>query len=208
MRAGTHLMIDSLLNNFDSLRATPLYVNLDRMLESPNSSELIASLAGSGGYVIKTHYPQFLKHRRDDYEQLIRQVAEKARIITVARDPSETFRSTRSWLASNEASANPINLKQLESANDWSNYESAVAEFNTFWSQFPLLSIDYRRLINPAEFPSIISSISEWIELPHRSRIIPPPPKRAKMRVYVAKAMTRLLGNKAPTINTTIRFAK
>src|SRR4051812_42875729 len=55
MRSGTHLLLDSMFNNFPPLRRTPLFVDFDSYERQALPVDPLRSLRGA---VIKTHYPE------------------------------------------------------------------------------------------------------------------------------------------------------
>lgn len=196
MRAGTHLLIDSILNNFPRYRRFPLFINLDGI---PNGR--IPELLSSGGYLIKTHFPQVGDH--PDRAPLIEAVARRSRILTIYRDPKATYRSTRAWLDEESKGNDMMSVAESEEG-----YNESLRRFNEFWGRFEHLQIDFRDLTSPQKQPETIRQIGEWLGQEPRSPMVFPYPKTAKFKVYTAKALTRIVGRRAPVINTTIRFGR
>ncbi len=198
MRSGTHLLIDTILNNFPRTRWYPLYVELGGYLHQGRIPELLSS----GGYVVKTHFPQV--DDRPEWIRSVEAVARRSRILITYRDQKETYRSTRGWLeAEPEVVGKTMSLAESEDV-----YYESLRRFEDFWGQFEALRISYHDLIDRRRQPELIREIGAWIGQEPRSPMIRPYPKTAKVRPYAAKALTRLIGRHAPVINTTIRFAK
>ena len=197
MRAGTHLLIDSILNNFPRTRRSPLYVDLDSIPNDRIPGTAVVgrircedSLPPGGGW-------------RDERSPLVEAVARQSRILTINRDPKASYRSTRAWL---EAESNVSRMMSVAESEDI--YYESLRRFNEFWARFEHLPIDFHDLTNPQSQPETIRKIGEWIGQEPRSPMIYPYPKTAKLKVYSAKALTRLFGRHAPVVNTTIRFGK
>ncbi len=85
-------------------------------------------------------------------------------------------------------------------------YLEGIERFNDFWSDYSLLKVSFDELINPHMYSNILDKIGILLECDRNDKIIYPFPKNATIRVYFAKAMTRILGRFAPIVNTTIRF--
>ncbi|NOY69172.1 MAG: hypothetical protein GXP53_06720 [Deltaproteobacteria bacterium] len=194
MRSGTHLLIDTILNNFSAYRRRPLYVDLDRLLDEPDGrDERVEQLLGAGAYVVKTHYPQVYCH--PDREPFVLRVARQSNIITVNRKFEQTFRSSSSW-------GHPI-------AEDKDIYRESILRFRRFWSEEPMLEVSFPELTIPLHQKATIENISGYINvgLSDSKPVVVTIPKNKRLKVYIAKLLTRLFGNYSPVINTTIRYA-
>src|SRR5579883_635962 len=76
MRSGTHLLLDSLFNNFPTLRRTPLFIDFDAYERGALPVEPLASISG---VVIKTHFPQI--SLSEPYASTLTALASRAFII-------------------------------------------------------------------------------------------------------------------------------
>jgi hypothetical protein len=203
MRSGTHVLIDLILNNFPKYKRSPLMVMVDQFYWQPveTREKLFEQLYQTGGYVVKTHYPQVGFHqpwRAPHFERLI----PPCRIVTVERDREETYRSSAKWYASEPRDGD------LRVAATREEYERTANLFDEYWKGHEVLRLDFRRVLDPTSTPKLISEIADWIGAEPRSRPVPPFPKNARTRVFVSKALTRMIGRRAPVVNTTLRFAK
>ncbi len=186
-RSGTHLLIDTILNNFRDYKRTPLYVNLDRLEGNPGwTSRLIRC----GGYIVKTHYPQI--RPAAGFEEPLRRVIQHSRLMAPVRDLEAVYQSSLIFGAS---ASRP-------------EFDRQVARFQVFWEQFKVHHVAFDRLTTPGLYPELVAEIGSWIDAEPNARIVYPFPKNRRWKVYTFKALTRLLGRHSPIINTTIAFAK
>lgn len=186
MRSGTHVLIDSILNNVWAYRRRPLYIDLDQFVINgldPNDILL------AGPYVVKTHFPQVQVPGLSEAVQLI---AARSRILIPRRNRDSIIKS--SLLFDADLSAESIN--------------AAFAQFDDFWSRYDHMDVQFARLIHRDQYQAVMSEISKFIGNATRKKLIFPPAKDEKMKVYIIKAMTRLIGKYSPVVNTTISFSK
>ena len=191
MRSGTHLLIDTIINNFSCYRRTPLYVDLDRMLDrSEGRKERIQDLLGGGNYVVKTHFPQV----DDDPSRLdyMLQVFEHGKIVTVHRDVNSVVKSALAW--------------GLLRKSEEGEYRLNIDKFNNYWKNYDLLSLEFEELVDYSLYPGAVAKIGNYLRCQPRSQIIRSISKKRPFAVYLAKASTRFFGRYAPIINTTINF--
>ncbi|WP_123785257.1 hypothetical protein [Pseudazoarcus pumilus] len=186
-RSGTHLLIDTLLNNFEPFRRTPLYVNLDSYVVSGHTIE---SLNESGPYVIKTHYPQSTDPRIADALEML--ISSGSKVIITDRKDSEILKSLEVFLPSLD-----------ENAARKSNHE-----FDIFWKDQDYLRIKFEDIINTFSYTEVVNSISDYLNIKHNESIIFPPGRSELIKAMASKLLTRTLGRHAPVINTTIAFNK
>jgi len=187
MRSGTHLLIDLVLNNFSEYRNSPLYIDLDQYLKNRLS---IDELFGCGNYVIKTHFPQVMHSAKDII--VIRKLASESYIIQPQRDIASISKS-------------------LQKFSYLGNFEDLLLEKNTFeefWKDYTTLQINFRDLLSKENGGSILEDIEAFISQPHRTPPVLPPLNTSIPYIYIIKLLTRLLGKKAPIINTTIQFSR
>lgn len=189
MRAGTHVMIDLLLNNLPAYRVKPLYVNLDRYLRRGDMS-----VHPQAGYVVKTHYP-FTLPQTPPPEHEISAFFDNTLIITVQRDRTEMLKSLARWHATT-----------LDEAR--ARFDHRFDAFDTFWAAREQINVDHHLLFDPDAMQSLIQQIAEQTGTNCAKKFVPPPPREAARRIYLMKAATRLLGRHAFRINTTIHTLK
>lgn len=191
MRSGTHLVIDLILNSFPAYRRAPLYLNLDRLPSLGTGSQ--PDLRDMG-YVIKTHYPANRRRQSPD------RVAELARgsLVIIVRRPLEDIRKSLSrWIA--EEPDHKLLRKQLD------NLDAEVAEFHDFWAGLSPYVIDYGDLFDVDKNRAIVIDIAASLGIAAPEGLTSVVPLSNRYRVYLNKAMTRLIGHRAPRIDTTIR---
>lgn len=147
-------------------------------------------MKSGGNYIVKTHFPQ--NNNQPDRYPILNELFKNCKFVTVQRDINKTYQSTLVW-------------KEL-GANKYVKYLEGIERFNDFWSDYSLLKVSFDELINPHMYSNILDKIGILLECDRNDKIIYPFPKNATIRVYFAKAMTRILGRFAPIVNTTIRF--
>lgn len=193
MRSGTHLLIDTIINNFPQYKRSPLYVDLDSLLREPATRDSqVKKLLEGGGYVVKTHYPQRFVH--PERELFIREIVAHSTIITIERELEEVFRSTASW-----SNINSVAQSQEE-------YINSVARFKSFWNQFESLKINFSEIVKRESYSDLVDKIGNYIDAEPRNNTIYPPLPKDRLYVYFVKFLTRTLGRYSPVVNTTIRF--
>lgn len=185
MRSGTHLLIDLILNNFASYRRDPLYLNLDAYLIERRASQ---GLMNCGAYVAKTHFPQIPVP--DDTLDDLRRFAERAVVLRPVRGLAETHRSLLSF-------GETRSMEELVACK---------AAADAFWDAFDPLDFSFDDLATPSLTADIVTRIAERTGLPLPGRVVVTPDKSQAIRILTAKLLTRLLGHRAPRLNTTIQF--
>lgn len=185
MRSGTHLMLDSLFNNFPALRRVPLFIDFDAY---ERGSLPVGPLAQVRGVVIKTHYPQ--TPLKPDYAIVLAELASRAVIFQPVRPGEQVRKSLAKW----GWNYSPEEFAALEKrfAAFWSPYSPTVAEFSS------LLKIE-----GVAEWLRIVK---ERTGLEPRFEKTPIVPAKTRAGVYVDKILTRFFGCRVPRINTTIGY--
>lgn len=185
MRSGTHLAIDLVLNNLATYRRTPLYVDIDRYFRMP---EPLPDFVGLGSTVIKTHYPQIAES--DEAEATISRLAAEALVVQPVRDLDAVYRSLRRF--------------GYPGSRDELNREAN--RFNAFWNPFSPLRLSFARLADPQGSREALEAIAAEVGLS-----VPPSPKLSPLKshpwsILTTKAITRLLGRRAPRVNTSIQL--
>ncbi|WP_146176307.1 hypothetical protein [Rhodovulum kholense] len=178
-------MIDLLLNNLPAYRNRPLYIDLDQHLRRGQMP-----VDPQAGYVVKTHYP-FTMPGGPFAEDRLRTLFEGALVITIERDQTEIVRSLARWHG-----ATPDQIL--------SRFGDGLDRFRAFWPGRDRVAIDHRTLFDREAMQALLRQIAERTGTDPAPRFVPPPPRDATQRIYLMKATTRLLGARAPRINTTI----
>ena len=186
MRSGTHILIDLILNNFPAYRRQPLYVDLDHYLLADPAADAV--LRG-GCYVLKTHAPNFPLSERG--QEALRQIAEKSYIISPVRLTADVQRSQAAF-----------------GLTDAGDFRLSRQKFDAFWQPYSRLQVPFDELVDPSRCPGLLRRISQYVDQPMPASPRLPPGKDRVFQVLVAKTLTRLLGHRAPVINTTIGFAQ
>lgn len=193
MRSGTHLLIDTILNNFSGFRRNPLYVDLDRLLDDPiHREERIAALLQAGNYVVKTHYPQVRSCPARD--RFMNEVIAGSIVVTVTRHPDDTLRSSRKM-------GLPIACEELE-------YGRSIDRFKEYWAEFPWTEFEFAELVSREKYRGVIASLEHQLGEKSVTTIKYPIPDSRRLSVYMMKGLTRLVGKYSPLINTTITFSR
>ena len=186
-RSGTHLLIDTILNNFALYKRRPLYVDIDHLLDDPTQ---VDRLITCGNYVVKTHFPQV--GDTPLREAQMRRVIACSKIVSPQREDAAVYQSS-------------LAFGTVQSRKE---FEAQKQRFQQFWGELRVYYFTFARLVDRNNFGQLVNELSNVLEMPANSRLVLPYEKRARLKVYTAKLLTRLLGNRAPLINTTIGFAK
>lgn len=185
MRSGTHLLLDSLFNNFPGLRRVPLFLDLDAYERKGLPPEPVALVKG---VVIKTHYPE--TPLAAPYVNALQTLAARAVVYTPRRSSEEVRRSLAKW----GFQFSPEQFAQLEN------------QFKSFWSVFSPTTVEFPSLLTSSGVQTMLTQVAKQTGLTLARPGRPVMPARSRVGVYVDKAMTRLVGSRAPRINTTIGY--
>jgi hypothetical protein len=192
MRSGTHLLIDLILNNFSVYKGSPLYINLEMVLQFGGN---IADVTTAGGSVVKTHFPQAMECI--GREAIISDFLQKQKVILVTRDPLQIKRSLQ-------------NFGQW-GAEEVTKFDQIHREFQDYWMnthQGDILRLDFADLIQPEKLPELLRKIEEFTGLSKNAKCIGATNKNKRYTILFHKALTRLFGRFAPHINTGIKLGK
>ncbi|MBR28585.1 MAG: hypothetical protein CML46_16850 [Rhodobacteraceae bacterium] len=199
MRSGTHVLIDALLNNIPALRRRPLYIDLDQfMIRRDRFGADHGPLQDRAGYLVKTHYPILHREPEGDAAE-IEALARDGFVVTVRRPLASIVGSLEKWASVESGSAK---LPALIAAA-----ETNPAACRAFWDPRADMVLDFAELFDPEAMARHVARIAEEIGAVPAPRYRHPPRKSQRSRIYVDKALTRLLGRRAPRINTTIRVS-
>jgi hypothetical protein len=187
-RSGTHLLIDLVLNNFRRYRRSPLYVNLDRWLAQGGSA---SELRRAPPLVLKAHLPAFDPAPSETVLSELRDIAGQVSVVRPVRDLEEVFPSYRSMRP--ELSAD--------------QFAEEAAGFERFWEEIDaeVLRVPFARLVERPD--DVVGELARHLDLRVPKRVRPPRPKAHRFRIGTDKLLTRLVGARAPVINTSIRMA-
>ncbi len=185
MRSGTHLLLDTLFNNFPALRRRPLFMDFDAYERAKLPPE---SPAGLNGVTIKTHYPQVELAER--YLSALKSAAARALILTPRRPGEEIRKSLAKW-------------GENFTAEEFAQIER---RFDEFWGPFSPVTVNFSTLLESGGIESLIKLVTERTGLAPVPNKPPVMPARNRLGIYFDKVLTRLLGRGAPRINTTIGY--
>lgn len=191
MRSGTHLLIDSLLNNCKTLRKSPLYIYFDQYvlhnMREGEQTSIQAAINRGGSRIVKTHYPQLGGNDPKSCEA-ITALSTSSTVITVSHDLEDISSSMRRFTDSEQSE----------------DFEKIHSEFEKFWAPRRSININFTDLVNQWE-PTFLKTL-ECIKIPPDGPLKPPPGRDQRYFVFISKLLTRLIGRYAPHINTTIGF--
>jgi hypothetical protein len=185
MRCGTHLLLDSLFNNVPALRRSPLFIDFDAYERAALSPAAFESLTG---VVIKTHFPHM--PLAAPYAGSLAQLAARAMVLTPCRNSIEVRRSLAKW-------------GQVHSAAE---FEEIKSRFDSFWAPFAPQTIDFPTLLDSAGIEKLIEAVAKGTGFKPPQPGKPVMPANTRWGVYCDKILTRMLGARAPRINTTIGY--
>lgn len=193
-RSGTHVLIDILLNNIPAYRNTPLYIDLDQCWkQGTDHNDLLGRISPDMGYVLKTHFPVGLpKSAKADARFL--KIIDHAQVLTVRRNHADVARSMSRWAGANKR-ATP-------------HYETEYKEFWGFWQERSQVVIAFEDLFQPDIMTGYLDDICHHTETKRAAQFVRPTDARLRRRIYLNKTLTRLVGRRAPHVDTTIHTLK
>ena len=195
MRSGTHILIDLILNNVPAYRNRPLYIDLDQCAkQSTLEHDILQQVTPGAGYIIKTHMPLGTPQ---DMPQMARisELIETSQIVTIRRDRDDVCKSLGRW--------HGLDIAQAEA-----RYGPDYDRFWAFWSDKAQVSIDFKDLFDPQKMAGVLAALTDAGSAAPAARYMPPPSGKSKKQIYFNKMLTRLLGHRAPRVDTTIHTLK
>lgn len=186
MRSGTHVLIDCILNNFDRYRRRPLYIDLDQFVRQGLDWRRIVDQAGP--YVVKTHFPQV---QCTGLDEAVTQLLTAAKVLIPQRSAADVLRSS----------------KAFDTGMTTDELTQSMRAFDQFWLRVPHLPVEFAQLVDRHSAPRQIERLAEHLRESPRVPPVLPPDAAQRLRIYSTKLATRLLGDNAPVINTTISFS-
>src|SRR5436190_2148883 len=161
-RSGTHLLIDTILNNFVLYKREPFYVDLDRYLKGGFP---VADLLNCRGYIVKTHFPQTLAF---DFMQQVSEIAEQAFVLTPYRPLDDTFRSAKTFGAT-------MSREELTQQS---------IDFDAYWQKYRPLRLAFSSLIDTTHYESLLTTIADHIGVAPNRKPTLPLSKQQRSMVY------------------------
>ena len=185
MRSGTHLVIDLVLNNFAAYRRTPLYVDLDRYFRR---TDPVPEFTGVGSSVIKTHFPQITA--ADEATVRIRELARSAILVQPVRALPAVYSS----------------LQRFGYRGSREDLAREAERFDAFWAPFGPLKLSFEDLADTERSLFCLRQIAQKAQLAMPPSPIASLPKQNSWAILCYKAITRMLGRRAPRVNTSIQL--
>lgn len=185
MRSGTHLLLDTLLNNYSEFRHLPLFVDFDAYARNGLPLEPLVSLHGK---LIKTHHPETSLPK--PYSDALSTIASRSIVLTPNRNPEQVRISLSKW----GVDVSPTQFAKIKS------------QFEDFWSPFSPTLIEFAKLLEPEGVKSVLHQLDQLAGLKCERIASPIMPANSRLGVYVDKFLTRIAGSRAPRINTTIGY--
>src|SRR5262249_219891 len=136
MRSGTHLLLDSLFNNFPGLRRIPLFLDFDAYERASLPVEPLQTLHG---ILVKTHYPE--TPLAGPYGPALETLASRAIVYTPRRASNEVRNSLAKW----GFQFSPDEFAELEN------------NFHQFWSRFTPTPVEFRSLLERSGVQGLLS---------------------------------------------------
>jgi hypothetical protein len=196
-RSGTHVAINLLLNNLPAYRREPLYVELDALQRRKRLEGLLPQLEAGPGHVMKTHFPITFDRRSALMEQM-RRIASANLVVVVKRDADAIEKSMKAWAAEEPLSKNLAFFLE--------NIRSEIDFFWQYWKDFETVEIAFEDLMQPATAQRFLCRIADTAGVrlqgePDRIKVA----TSSQATVLLNKGLTRLIGARAPMIDTSIR---
>ncbi|GAB5560632.1 MAG: hypothetical protein SynsKO_22790 [Synoicihabitans sp.] len=185
MRSGTHLAIDLILNNFPDYRRSPLYIDADRYVREGHDPSVLLQC---GTRLIKTHYPQGTDSGL--LGDVLSELCPQAIILRPERDLEAIFESSKRF-------GLPYSKSELADLH---------GKTQEYWNQWGHFSVTFEELANPSNADEILRRFTDYSGFAMPKRIVRTMDSKRPSRIMLAKMFTRILGNRAPTINTSIQL--
>lgn len=184
MRSGTHLLLDSLFNNFPAFRRVPLFIDFDAYERASLPLEPMMTVKG---VIIKTHYPQ--TPLKPAYASALAKIAARSVVFTPTRPAAQVRTSLAKW-------------SMFMTEEEFADLER---QFENFWSPSSPSVVQFSDLLNAERVTKLVQLVEQRTGM--KARPGPPVmPARTRLGAYVDKALTRILGRRVPRINTTIGY--
>lgn len=193
-RCGTHVLIDTILNNMPAYRNRPLYIDLDKTWKRRNLDEkLFDRIDPYAGYVIKTHLP--IDAPGASQSARILELLDEAVVLTVHRNVDAMVQSMQRWSRSDE---------DVVAQNVLADSEA----FWSFWQNRPCMALEFDDLFRADYMKSVLTDLSSRTGADCIDQYVSPPSSARRGRILINKSFTRLIGRYAPRIDTSIHTLK
>ncbi|HZV33215.1 MAG TPA: hypothetical protein VFB72_01460 [Verrucomicrobiae bacterium] len=184
MRSGTHLLLDSLFNNFPTLRRAPLFIDFDAY---ERGSLPLEPIVGVTGAIIKTHYPQ--TPLKPAYAAALAEIASRAVVFKPTRPANQVRNSLAKW-------------EMRMSIEEFAELER---RFDNFWAPFAPNVVEFSTLLDSQGVSQFLQLVQQRTGFKPRAGR-PMMPAHSRFGVYLDKALTRVLGCRVRRVNTTIGY--
>lgn len=196
-RSGTHILIDLILNSFPDYCNIPLYVSLDKIIKRDRFQPgLLDTLRPDSGYVVKTHFPIGVAPTVEERARVAR-LASDAVVVTVRRKDADIIRSLSRF-----------NAKGVETKGVEERFAANIAAFWEFWEDRATIGLDFDDLFTAEAYADALDRLADLTGTQRPKQIRPPLHPSDIWRIYFNKLATRILGCRAPRIDTTIYTLK
>lgn len=196
-RSGTHVAINLLLNNLPSYRREPLYIELDALQRRRRLGNMIDQMQSGPGHVMKTHFPITFPPREELKVQM-RKIAEANVVVVVRRDVDAIERSIKAWWSDEKLKGGLAYFVE--------NPRSETERFWSYWQDFEVLEVAFDDLLDPDAARAFLARVAVAAGIPEPVQAAPVRvAKGSRSQVLLNKGLTRLVGARAPLIDTSIR---
>jgi hypothetical protein len=184
MRSGTHLLLDSLFNNFPTLRRVPLFIDFDAY---ERASLPLDPMSAVTGVIVKTHYPQ--TPLKPAYAAALAAMAGRSVVFTPTRPATQVRHSLAKW-------------DMCMTSEEFGELER---RFDGFWAPYSPNVVQFSSLLDRERVTELMQLVQQRTGMKPRSGQ-PVMPAHTRLGVYMDKALTRVLGCRVPRLNTTIGY--
>jgi hypothetical protein len=145
-------------------------------------------------YVVKTHFPQNVS-TPEMQEALQKLLNADTIVVTTTRDTGDIFKSH-------------LKFTDLHRSVSPNLHQESITRFDDYWHSKPKLTIRFEHMTDSKYHVECITKIASQLGQEVPGRVVGPYLKNQRIRVYCSKALTRILGKRAPVINTTFYFGQ
>jgi hypothetical protein len=195
MRSGTHILIDLILNNLSAYRNSPLYVDLDQCAkQSRPERDLLGQVPTDAGHVLKTHMPLGVPGWMGT-DARVEALIKAACVVTIRRDRAKVCQSLGRWSGLDQTAAE-------------AKYGPEYDRFWDFWEGQVTLTVTFEDLFRQEAMQNLLAQIAERTGTQPAQHFKAPPTATRPGRIYATKMLTRIVGRRAPRVDTTIHTLK
>ena len=124
---------------------------------------------------------------------LLDQCGRNGIVVAVRRDRSDVLKSIERW---------------KPNVRDTTDFGNDYDAFWAFWEKREPLTIDFKDLFEPKKMAAVLDDICERVGTTRKASYVSAPSPNDRKKIYASKVTTRLLGRRAPLVNTTIYTLK